>query len=151
MADVGLGQVPLGRPLAALSGGERQRLKLADGLHRRGTLYVLDEPTTGLHPSDVARLLAILDRLVDGGATVIVIEHQLDVVRAADWVVDLGPESGTKGGRVVFTGTPEALLASPDSHTADALRRTAVADDPPVATDLDREVQEMLAILRGTD
>jgi excinuclease UvrABC ATPase subunit len=151
LTDVGLGHVPLGRPLAHLSVGERQRLKLADAVTRAGSLYVLDEPTIGLHPSDVARLVAVLDRLVDAGATVIVIEHHLDVVRAADWVVDLGPESGTRGGRLVFTGTPAALLRSPDSHTAEALRQTADADTTPAPPDVDLEVEAMLAFLRGSD
>jgi excinuclease UvrABC ATPase subunit len=145
LADVGLGYLPLGQPLSTLSGGEGQRLKLASELHRTGNLYVLDEPTTGLHPSDIGHLLRSLARLVDAGNTVIVIEHDLDVVRAADWIVDLGPEGGTKGGRIVFTGTPAALLGSQESHTAEYLRRAEGRSAPPEADD---EVLAMLAFLR---
>jgi excinuclease UvrABC ATPase subunit len=123
LCDVGLGYVPLGRPLTTLSGGERQRLKLAAELADPGRTLVLDEPTTGLHLADTARLLGLVDRLVDGGATVVVIEHDLDVVAAADWVIDVGPEAGRGGGRVVFTGTPEELAARGDTHTAEHLRR----------------------------
>ncbi|MEV4007866.1 excinuclease ABC subunit UvrA [Actinomadura sp. NPDC049753] len=121
--EVGLGYMTLGRPLGSLSGGERQRIKLATRLHRPGTVYVLDEPTTGLHMSDVGALLALLDRLVDGGGTVIVVEHDLQVVAHADWVVDLGPGGGRHGGEVVFAGTPAALLEEPSSVTAEFLRR----------------------------
>ncbi|SNR80886.1 ATP-binding cassette domain-containing protein [Actinomadura mexicana] len=121
--DVGLGYMTLGRPLGSLSGGERQRVKLATRLHRAGTVYVLDEPTTGLHMSDVGALLALLDRLVDGGGTVIVVEHDPQVVKHADWVVDLGPGGGRHGGEVVFAGTPAALLEAPSSVTAEFLRR----------------------------
>jgi excinuclease UvrABC ATPase subunit len=124
MSDVGLDYLTLGQPLSTLSGGECQRIKMASELHRAGNLYVLDEPTTGLHMSDTSHLLAMLDRLVDGGNTVIVIEHNLDVVRNADWIIDLGPEGGSKGGRIMFTGTPTALLESQDSLTAEYLRRT---------------------------
>jgi excinuclease UvrABC ATPase subunit len=109
MRDVGLHYLTLGQPLSTLSGGECQRIKLASELHKEGSVYVLDEPTTGLHMSDVAHLLAIFDRLVDGGNTVLVIEHNMDVVRQADWVIDLGPEGGSRGGKVVFEGTPAAL------------------------------------------
>src|SRR5688572_27038184 len=123
MVDVGIGYLALGQPLNTLSGGECQRIKLATELHKQGSIYVLDEPTTGLHMSDIALLLAIIDRLVDGGNTVVVIEHNLDVVRSADWIVDLGPEGGSKGGRVVFTGPPAALLAARQSITGDYLRR----------------------------
>jgi excinuclease UvrABC ATPase subunit len=118
MRDVGLHYLTLGQPLSTLSGGECQRIKLASELHKDGSVYVLDEPTTGLHMSDVAHLLAILDRLVDGGNTVIVIEHHMDVVRRADWIVDLGPEGGSKGGRVVFEGTPTQLLSASQSLTS---------------------------------
>ncbi|HEU5027769.1 MAG TPA: excinuclease ABC subunit UvrA [Spirillospora sp.] len=124
LADVGLGHMALGRPLSSLSGGERQRVKLAARLHRTGRLYLLDEPTTGLHSDDVAALLALLDRLVDGGNTVIVVEHDLAVVKHADWVVDLGPGGGRRGGRVVFEGTPAALADATGSVTADFLRRS---------------------------
>ncbi|WP_417629450.1 ATP-binding cassette domain-containing protein [Nonomuraea guangzhouensis] len=121
--DVGLDYLTLGQPLSTLSGGECQRLKLATELHKSGTVYVLDEPTTGLHMSDVKRLLDIMDRLVDAGNSVIVIEHDLDVVKNADWVIDLGPEGGGQGGRVLFEGTPRDLLAATGSHTAEFLRR----------------------------
>ncbi|WP_338757971.1 excinuclease ABC subunit UvrA [Nocardia vulneris] len=127
--EVGLGYLTLGRSLSSLSGGERQRIKLADHLHRSGGIYVLDEPTTGLHMSDVDTLLALLDRLVDAGNTVIVIEHDLDVVKRADWVIDLGPDGGKHGGEIVFTGTPAALLDDPQSITADYLRRSVVPHD----------------------
>ncbi|MER7777666.1 excinuclease ABC subunit UvrA [Streptomyces sp. NPDC096191] len=121
--DVGLTYLALGQPLSTLSGGERQRIKLATRLHRTGAVYVLDEPTTGLHMSDVQGLLALLDRLVDTGNTVVVVEHNLDVVAHADWVVDLGPDGGRDGGRVLFEGTPRDLLAARGSSTAEHLRR----------------------------
>ena len=121
--DVGLTYLTLGQPLSTLSGGERQRVKLATRLHRTGAVYVLDEPTTGLHMSDVQGLLALLDRLVDTGNTVVVVEHNLDVVAHADWVVDLGPDGGRDGGRVIFEGTPRDLLAARGSSTAEHLRR----------------------------
>jgi excinuclease UvrABC ATPase subunit len=122
MADVGIGYLTLGQPLNTLSGGECQRIKLATELHKKGSIYVMDEPTTGLHMSDIALLLSIVDRLVDGGNTVIVIEHNLDVIRSADWIIDLGPEGGSKGGRVVFEGTAKELLKA-TSITAEYLRR----------------------------
>ncbi|MFB4303578.1 ATP-binding cassette domain-containing protein [Actinomadura sp. NTSP31] len=124
LTDVGLGHMPLGRPLSSLSGGERQRVKLAARLHRTGQLYLLDEPTTGLHADDVTALLALLDRLVDAGNTVIVVEHDLAVVKHADWVIDLGPGGGRAGGRVVFEGTPAALVGAEGSVTAEFLRRS---------------------------
>jgi excinuclease UvrABC ATPase subunit len=124
MSDVGLDYLTLGQPLSTLSGGECQRIKLASELHKRGNVYVLDEPTTGLHMSDTSHLLGMLDRLVDAGNTVIVIEHNPDVIRNADWIVDLGPEGGSKGGRIMFSGTPGDLLEDPDSLTAQYLRRT---------------------------
>ncbi|MGW1327904.1 ATP-binding cassette domain-containing protein [Streptomyces antibioticus] len=120
--DVGLDYLRLGQPLSTLSGGECQRLKLAADLHRVGSVYVMDEPTTGLHMSDVQRLLGIVERLVDQGNTVVVIEHNLDVVRSADWIIDLGPEGGSGGGHVLFEGTPADLLKTTDSHTAAYLR-----------------------------
>jgi len=120
MSDVGVGYLTLGQPLSTLSGGEAQRIKLASELHRKGNIYVMDEPTTGLHMSDIGHLLAIMDRLVDSGNTVI--EHNLDVIRNADWIIDIGPEGGNKGGRVIFEGTPVQLLAASQSLTSRYLR-----------------------------
>ena len=122
MSDVGVGYLTLGQPLSTLSGGEAQRIKLASELHRKGNIYVMDEPTTGLHMSDIGHLLAIMDRLVDSGNTVIVIEHNLDVIRNADWIIDIGPEGGNKGGRVIFEGTPVQLLEASGSLTSRYLR-----------------------------
>ncbi len=110
LSDVGLDYLTLGQPLSTLSGGECQRIKLASELHKEGSVYVLDEPTTGLHMSDITHLLEILNRLVGGGNTVIVIEHNLDVISSADWIIDMGPEGGNKGGRVIFEGTPRAAV-----------------------------------------
>ncbi|MFI6597161.1 excinuclease ABC subunit UvrA [Nonomuraea sp. NPDC050536] len=123
MDELGLGYLTLGQPLNTLSGGERQRLKLAHRLHETGNLYVFDEPTTGLHLADVDRLLALLDRLVDSGNTVVTVEHDLEVVKHADWVIDLGPEAGQQGGQVVFEGTP-AELAEASTWTAKYLARS---------------------------
>ena len=109
MSDVGLDYLTLGQPLSTLSGGECQRIKMASELHRKGNIYVLDEPTTGLHMSDTSHLLEMLDRLVDAGNTVIVIEHNLDVIRNADWIIDLGPEGGSRGGQLIFSGTPSGI------------------------------------------
>ena len=123
--EVGLGYVRLGQPAPTLSGGEAQRVKLASELQRRSTgrtVYVLDEPTTGLHFEDIRKLLGVLDRLVDGGNTVIVIEHNLDVIKTADWVIDMGPEGGTGGGTIVATGTPEQIADHRDSYTGQYLR-----------------------------
>jgi excinuclease UvrABC ATPase subunit len=116
--DVGLDYLTLGQPLSTLSGGECQRIKLAGELHKEGSIYVLDEPTTGLHTSDIAHLLAILNRLVDSGNTVVVIEHNIDVIRQADWIIDIGPEAGSGGGEVVFEGTPGDLKKVERSITA---------------------------------
>jgi excinuclease ABC subunit A len=124
--DVGLGYVHLGQSSTTLSGGEAQRIKLAKELSKRQTgrtFYLLDEPTTGLHFDDVRKLLDVLARLVDLGNTVVVIEHNLDVIKTADWIVDLGPDGGEYGGRVVATGTPEQVIRSKKSYTAEALRK----------------------------
>ena len=115
--DVGLGYVALGQRLNTLSGGERQRLKLATELEKPSRIVVLDEPTTGLHMADVATLLALLDAMVEGGTTLIVIEHNLDVVARADWIIDMGPGAGAEGGKVVFEGTPRELSKSSKSLT----------------------------------
>jgi excinuclease UvrABC ATPase subunit len=121
LADVGLGYVTLGQPLTTLSGGERQRLKLATHLGEKGGVYVLDEPTSGLHLADVQQLLGLLDRLVDAGKSVIVIEHHQAVMAHADWIVDLGPGAGHDGGRVVFEGTPADLVADRSTLTGQHL------------------------------
>lgn len=122
LSDVGLDYLTLGQPLSTLSGGECQRIKLASELHKKGSVYVMDEPTTGLHMSDITHLLSIMNRLVDTGNTVIVIEHNLDVIKNADWIIDMGPEGGNKGGRVLFEGTPLQLLDAPHSLTSAYLR-----------------------------
>ncbi len=123
--DVGLGYIKLGQPATTLSGGEAQRVKLASELHRRSngrTLYILDEPTTGLHVDDISRLLIVLQRLVENGDTVLVIEHNLDVIKAADYLIDLGPEGGDKGGTIIATGTPEKIAETPESYTGKYLK-----------------------------
>ncbi|MGH2534070.1 MAG: excinuclease ABC subunit UvrA [Thermomicrobiales bacterium] len=125
LEDVGLGYIHLGQPATQLSGGEAQRVKLASELSRRATgrtLYILDEPTTGLHFADIEKLLGVLQRLTDGGNTVIVIEHNLDVIKSADWIVDLGPEGGSGGGHVVAEGTPEEIASNPASFTGEYLK-----------------------------
>ncbi len=122
MSDVGLDYLTLGQPLSSLSGGECQRIKLASELHKQGSIYVMDEPTTGLHMSDITHLLAIMNRLVDAGNTVIVIEHNLDVIKNADWIIDMGPEGGNKGGRVLFEGTPHDIVYAEQSITGRYLR-----------------------------
>jgi excinuclease ABC subunit A len=125
LVDVGLGYVRLGQPAPTLSGGEAQRVKLATELQRRATgrtIYVLDEPTTGLHFEDIRKLLGVLTRLVDNGNTVIVIEHNLDVIKTADWIIDLGPEGGAGGGTILATGTPEQVAKVPESYTGQFLK-----------------------------
>ena len=121
LADVGLGYVSLGQPLTTLSGGERQRLKLATQMAEKGDVYVLDEPTSGLHLADVQQLLGLLDRLVDSGKSVVVIEHHQAVMAHADWIIDLGPGAGHDGGRIVFEGTPAALVAARRTLTGEHL------------------------------
>jgi excinuclease ABC subunit A len=125
--DVGLGYIRLGQQATTLSGGEAQRIKLATELSRASkdrTFYILDEPTTGLHFEDVNLLLAVLQRLVDNGHTVVVIEHNLDVIKCADWIVDLGPEGGEEGGKLIFSGTPEELARHKGSYTGSFLKNT---------------------------
>ena len=137
LSDVGLGYVRLGQPAPTLSGGEAQRIKLSSELHKRATgntMYVLDEPTTGLHFEDVRKLLAVLQRLVSTGNTVLVIEHNLDVIKTADWLIDLGPEGGDQGGAVVATGTPEAVAAEPMSHTGRFLAEVLERPQLPLET-----------------
>ena len=124
--DVGLGYVKLGQPATTLSGGEAQRVKLATELSKRSTgrtVYILDEPTTGLHAADVHKLIDVLQLLVEGGNTVIVIEHNLDVIKTADHIVDLGPNGGDNGGEVVACGTPEEVAANPNSFTGHYLKK----------------------------
>lgn len=118
MSDVGLDYLKLGQPLSTLSGGECQRIKLASELHKKGSIYVMDEPTTGLHTSDIGHLMIIINRLVDAGNTVIIIEHNMAVIKSADWIIDMGPEGGSKGGRVMFEGTPKDLLGAKHSLTS---------------------------------
>jgi excinuclease ABC subunit A len=134
LLEVGLGYITLGQSAITLSGGEAQRVKLALELSKRDTgqtLYILDEPTTGLHFQDIALLLAVLHRLRDHGNTVVVIEHNLDVIKTADWIVDLGPEGGDGGGHIVAQGTPEAVAVDPASFTGQYLRRALAAPGHP--------------------
>ena len=126
LSDVGVGYISIGQPATTLSGGEAQRVKLSRELTKRGTgktLYILDEPTTGLHMEDVRKLLEVLDRLVDAGNTVIVIEHNLDVIKTADYVIDMGPEGGEGGGEIIGCGTPEEIARMPASHTGQFLKK----------------------------
>ena len=136
--DVGLGYIHLGQPATTLSGGEAQRVKLAKELHRQQTgktLYILDEPTTGLHFEDVRQLIVVLERLVDAGNTVLVIEHNLDVIKSADWIIDMGPEGGDGGGTVVVSGTPEKVAATPESHTGKFLKEILDRDNARLAAE----------------
>ena len=124
--DVGLGYIRLGQPATTLSGGEAQRVKLSSELQKRQTgktFYILDEPTTGLHFEDVRQLLEVLQRLVDAGNTVLVIEHNLDIVKSADRIIDLGPDGGDRGGSIIATGTPEQVAKVPESYTGQFLAR----------------------------
>jgi excinuclease ABC subunit A len=126
LVDVGLGYIRLGQPSTTLSGGEAQRVKLSTELSKRSTgstLYVLDEPTTGLHTADVHRLIDVLNRLTDAGNTVIIIEHNLDVIKTADYIIDLGPEGGDAGGEILFEGTPEEAANCKISHTGMFLKK----------------------------
>ena len=126
LVDVGLGYIKLGQSSTTLSGGEAQRVKLATELSRRSTgstFYILDEPTTGLHMYDVSKLIDVLQKFVAGGNTVLVIEHNLDVIKCADWIIDLGPEGGDGGGKIVAAGTPETVAMNPESYTGQYLRK----------------------------
>jgi len=126
LMDVGLSYIALGQSATTLSGGEAQRIKLSKELSRRdtgNTLYILDEPTTGLHFHDIAQLLTVLLRLRDHGNTIIVIEHNLDVIKVADWIIDLGPEGGDGGGHIVFAGTPEMIVKCEASYTGQFLKK----------------------------
>ena len=123
--DVGLGYIKLGQPSTTLSGGEAQRVKLSTELSRRSngrTIYILDEPTTGLHIADVDRLIGVLQRLVDAGSTVVIIEHNLDVIKTADYIIDLGPEGGDMGGMIIAEGTPEEIIKVEESYTGKFLK-----------------------------
>jgi excinuclease ABC A subunit len=122
MSDVGLDYLSLGQPLSTLSGGECQRIKLASELHKKGSIYIMDEPTTGLHMSDIGHLMQVIDRLVDTGNTVVVIEHNLHVIKKADWIIDMGPEGGSKGGTIIFEGTPREILSAKKSLTGTYMR-----------------------------
>ena len=122
MSDVGLDYLSLGQPLSTLSGGECQRIKLASELHKEGSVYIMDEPTTGLHMSDLGHLMEVINRLVDAGNTVVVIEHNLHVIKNADWIIDMGPEGGSKGGTIMFEGTPRELLKAKRSITSEYLK-----------------------------
>jgi excinuclease ABC subunit A len=150
LADVGLGYIKLGQSATTLSGGEAQRVKLAKELSRVSTgdtLYVLDEPTTGLHFADIQKLLDVLHRLTDAGNTVIVIEHNLDVIKTADWLIDLGPEGGDGGGKIVAEGTPEQVAGSQASYTGQFLRRTL---GEPLPVELARLESKPVAALQGS-
>ena len=141
LADVGLGYVSLGQPLTTLSGGERQRLKLASQMGEKGDVYILDEPTSGLHLADVEQLLGLLDRMVDSGKSVIVIEHHQAVMCHADWIIDLGPGAGHDGGRIVFEGTPADLVADGKTLTGEHLAAYVGAPRPICRAGSDRSLR----------
>ncbi|WP_206151546.1 ATP-binding cassette domain-containing protein [Clostridium sp. SM-530-WT-3G] len=127
MIDVGLGYLSLSRKTDTLSGGEIQRIKLASELHKEGNIYILDEPTTGLHNHDIEKLLSLLRQLVDNHNTVVIVEHRLELIAQADWIIDIGPGGGNDGGQVMFCGTPNNLLQCSNSKTADYLRASTIA------------------------
>ncbi len=126
LVDVGLGYITLGQVVSSMSGGELQRLKLATELHQTGSIFVMDEPTTGLHMADIEFLMKLLNRIVDSGNTLVVIEHNLDVIKQCDWIIDMGPGGGKHGGNVIFEGTPKQLLKHPTSLTAACLRKESI-------------------------
>jgi excinuclease ABC subunit A len=133
LVEVGLGYIKLGQAATTLSGGEAQRIKLAKELSKKGTgktIYILDEPTTGLHSDDINKLLSVLDKLVESENTVVVIEHNLDVIKCADYIIDLGPEGGDKGGEIIATGTPEEIAENHKSHTGFYLKKTLAKKKP---------------------
>ena len=123
MMDVGLGYTTLGQPTSTLSGGEVQRVKLASELHKEGNIYILDEPTTGLHSRDIEKLLSLLRQLVAQHNTVVIVEHRLELIAQADWIIDMGPEGGSEGGEVLFCGTPDNLLGCSISKTGNYLKQ----------------------------
>jgi excinuclease UvrABC ATPase subunit len=122
LQEVGLGYLKLGQSLSTLSGGESQRLKIAAELRKSGNIYVMDEPTTGLHISDIDLFYKIVKKLVDSDNTVIIIEHNLDIIKRADWIIDMGPDGGKKGGDIIFEGTPEEIINCPNSATGQYLK-----------------------------
>lgn len=126
MVDVGLGYMTLGQPTSTLSGGEIQRVKLASELHKEGNIYILDEPTTGLHSRDIEKLLSLLRQLVAQHNTVVIVEHRLELIAQADWIIEMGPGGGSKGGKVLFCGTSEQLVNCSDSQTGRYLREIAM-------------------------
>jgi excinuclease ABC subunit A len=131
LVDVGLGYIKVGQPATTLSGGEAQRVKLAYYLEKKATgktLFILDEPTTGLHSDDVKRLIEVLQRIADNGDTILVIEHNLDVIKIADYIIDLGPEGGDKGGNIIACGTPEDIVKVKESYTGKYLKRVLEED-----------------------
>jgi excinuclease UvrABC ATPase subunit len=123
LEEVGLGYITLGQTVSSLSGGEAQRIKLARELHKKGNIYILDEPTTGLHMADIEQLLKVIKRLVDSGNTVLVIEHNMDIIKHADWIIDMGPEGGSKGGEIIAVGTPEMIASTEYSYTGQFLKK----------------------------
>jgi excinuclease UvrABC ATPase subunit len=129
LQKVGIGYMTLGQPLSTLSGGERQRIKLAKHINNKGSIFVLDEPTTGLHLSDVEKLVRLFHSMVDSGCTIIVIEHNLDVIKQADWIIDIGPDGGKNGGQIIFEGTPMEMAEAGSGITAEYLRMDLDTDD----------------------